>query len=116
MVLKTHLDCWDNEFFLSFNVQVVWEVTLHLTYLFIDSCIYLFHYVCILWLGITVCDLATLSSSEHVTAAMSQHPRWHFLVISCVLCIGGNDRYEHLHCCGVFDSVWVRKKTAQVTQ
>jgi hypothetical protein len=88
MVLKTHLDCWYNEFFLSCNVQVVWEVNVHRTYLFIYVFIYLFRYVCILWLGMTVYDFATLSSSEHVTElrwASTQDSIFSLLVVCCAL-------------------------------
>ena len=57
--------------------------------LFID----LFHYVHILWLGMTLRDLTTLCGDARDKTAMSQHPGSHFFY---VLCKDGNDNYEQL--------------------
>jgi hypothetical protein len=118
MVLKTHLDCWYNEFFLSCNVQVVWEVNVHMTYLFIDVFIYLFRYVCILWLGMTEYDFATLSSSEHVTElrwASTEGSIFSLLVVCCAL-VAVTDTNTYAIEEYLIVSVRVHKITAQVRQ
>jgi len=79
---------------------------------------YVFHYVCILWLGMTVYDLATLSSSEHVTElqwAGTQGSIFSLLVVCCALVtmtvMNTYTVEEYL-----IVSVWVHKNTAQVRQ
>jgi len=71
---------------------------------------WLFHYVCILWLGVTLHDLTTLCGSACDKTAVSQHPASHFL-ISSVLCKEGNDNYEQWVHWGEFgSSVWMRRQ------